>query len=659
MDYELRKAGTSQASLSASPNLADDELGHPAGLGDPAAHAAQTGPVASAVRRVLNGVDALCRAVLVAALVIELSIVLTEICSRFWFHQSLLWSDEAAKMFLSLIAFVGGALAYRARHHSTVEFITAKLPATLRISVAIGIDLLVLVVAIVVGYVSLNLLSIASMSNTPILDINSAWLMLPLTIGLALTAIFALERLIFEYQLRHVLPAAVAVAVLVGIVYIASVVPSLHLSNGTALSVMLVAFLFAVLLGLPVSYAMLLGSLMFLLVSGVAPLIAAAQNTYDGTGNFILLTLPFFIWAGLIMERGGISLRLVRFAMTLVGHMRGGLLQVVVLTIYMISGISGSKIADVVAVGSVLRRELKKQGYKPEQGAAVLASSAAMSETIPPSLAMLVLGSVAPISIGTLFIAGLLPAAVIATLLMVLNYVLSRNNGVASIPRATMPELLRATGGAVLPLVMPVIMVIGIRFGIATPTEVSAVAVLYGLVLAYAIYRAVDLKMLYTIAVESCLLAGMVLFIIAAAFSFGWTLTAANLPANLAAILHSLGDSRVVFILGSIVLLIVVGSLLEGLPALIILGPLLMPIATQYGIDIIHYSMIMILAMGVGIFIPPIGIGFYVSCTVAESRLEATTKAMLPYFVVLLIGVLVVAFVPWFTHAVPYLLQNK
>lgn len=648
-----------QASLSAGQDLMHQGLTHPAGLVDPADHVRLNGPVASTIRRVLNGLDAGCRAVLVAALVIELGIVLTEIGSRFWLHQSLLWSDEAAKLFLSLIAFVGGALAYRARHHTTVEFLTARLPAHLRVSVAIGIDVVVLVVAAVVGYVSLNLLSISSMSNTPILDINTAWLILPLTVGLTLVVIFALERLIFEYPLRQVLPVALVVALLVGLLTTASVVPSLRLSNGTALGVMLVVFLFAVLLGLPVSFAMLMGSLMFLLISGVAPLIAAAQNTFDGTSNFILLTLPFFIWAGLIMEKGGISLRLVRFAMTLVGHMRGGLLQVVVLTIYMISGISGSKIADVVAVGSVLRRELKKQGYKPEQGAAVLASSAAMSETIPPSLAMLVLGSVAPISIGTLFIAGLLPAAVIAVLLMVLNYVLSRNNGVASIPRATWPELLRASGGAVLPLIMPVIMVIGIRFGIATPTEVSAVAVLYGLVLAYLIYRAVDLKTLYTIAVDSCLLAGMVLFIIAAAFSFGWTLTAANLPANLAAILHSLGDSRIVFILGSIVLLIVVGSLLEGLPALIILGPLLMPIATQYGIDIIHYSMIMILAMGVGIFIPPIGIGFYVSCSVSESRLEATGKAMLPYFAVLMIGVLVVAFVPWFTLAVPHLLQNK
>jgi tripartite ATP-independent transporter DctM subunit len=613
--------------------------------------------VAGAAKSFLNGLDSCCRAILVAALIAELGIILTEIFSRFWFHQSLLWADEAAKMFLSLTAFVGGALAYRSRHHTTVEFLTGKLSEQSRTLVAIGIDGLILVTAVVVGKVSLDLLEIASMSNTPILDINLAWLMLPLSIGMALVAIFALERLVFEAPRQLLLPAVGAVALMIGVVYAVSSVPALHLGNGMALAVMLAAFLLAVLLGLPVSFAMLLGSLMFLLISGVAPPIAAAQNTFDGTSNFILLTLPFFIWAGLIMEKGGISLRLVRFAMALVGHMRGGLLQVVVLTIYLVSGISGSKIADVVAVGSVLRRELKKQGYAAERGAAVLASSAAMSETIPPSLAMLVLGSVAPISIGTLFIAGLLPAAVIAALLMILNYVLSRRSNMATVPRASGTELLRASGGAILPLVMPVIMVIGIRFGIATPTEVSAVAVLYGLILAFAIYRAVDLRELYAIAVECCLLAGMVLFIISAAFSFAWTLTAANLPANLAMILHSAGDSRIIFIIASIALLIVVGSLLEGLPALIILGPLLMPIATGLGMDIIHYSMIMILAMGIGIFIPPIGIGFYVSCAVSESRLEATGKAMLPYLAVLILGVLVVAFVPWVTLVIPHLLR--
>jgi tripartite ATP-independent transporter DctM subunit len=636
----------------------DGELINLPGSADPGEGPKSLGRVARRIKSALDLLDSCFRSILVMALVAELAIVLTEIFSRFWFETSLLWSDEAAKLFLSLIAFVGGALAYRARHHTTVEFFTGKLSARYRTSVAIGIDLLVLIAASMVGYISLDLLSIAATSNTPILGINAAWIIVPLTIGLTLVIIFAVERLIYDYEPRAILPSACIVAALLGIIYVISIFPALHLSSGTTLAIMLLAFLAAILLGLPVSFAMLLGSLMFLSMSGVAPLIAAAQNTVDGTNNFILLTLPFFIWAGLIMEKGGISLRLVRFAMVLVGHLRGGLLQVVVLTIYLVSGISGSKIADVVAVGSILRRELKKQGYRAEDGAAVLASSAAMSETIPPSLAMLVLGSVAPISIGTLFIAGLLPAAVIALLLMILNYVLSRHRNTAIVPRASAIEMLRASAGAILPLVMPVIMVIGIRFGFATPTEVSAVAVLYGLVLAFVIYRAVDTRALYNIAVESCLLAGMVLFIIAAAFSFAWTLTAANLPARLAAILHSVGDNATVFLIGSILLLILVGSLLEGLPALIILSPLLMPIASQYGIDIIHYSMIMILAMGVGIFIPPIGIGFYISCSVSESRLEATSAAMVPYFVVLILGVLVVAFVPSITLVVPHLLRT-
>ena len=422
---------------------------------------------------------------------------------------------------------------------------------------------------------------------------------------------------------------------------------------------MLPLFLIAVLLGLPVAFSMLLGSLFFLQITDAAPLIAAAQNTVDGTSHFILLTLPFFIWAGLIMEKGGISVRLVRFAMALVGHLRGGLLQVVVVTIYLVSGISGSKAADVVAVGSVMRSELKRQGYQAAEGAAVLSAAGAMSETIPPSIAMLVLGSVTPISIGTLFIAGLLPAAVIALFLMVSIYFFAWWRNTPRAPRANLSELLKASLGAILPLIMPVIMIVGIKFGYATPTEVSAVAVLYGLVLSVTIYRSIGIAGFFKIAAECGLLAGMVLFIIASAGSFAWTLTAANLPAVLIRILHLAGDSPTLFLIGSLVLLIAVGSLLEGLPVLIILGPLLLPIATQLGIGSIHYAMVMLLAMGIGIFIPPIGVCFYISCAVSEADVEATAKTMLPYLAVLLAGVLAVAFVPWFTHIVPYLLGDR
>ncbi|RYY12312.1 MAG: TRAP transporter large permease subunit, partial [Alphaproteobacteria bacterium] len=367
--------------------------------------------------------------VLVGGLVAELSVVVAEIALRFWFERSLLWSDEVSRLFLASVAFNGGALAYRARQHTSVEFLTRMMPRRAQALVAATIDAVVLATAATVGVLSYDFMSISGMSTTPMLQINAAWLVLPLTVGMGLMVLFAVERLLCAHARSVAVIALIGVGVAGALIYAASVSPSWQLDTDVALAGMLAVFLAAVLLGLPVSFAMLAGSAAFLLVTGVAPTIAVAQNAQDGTGNFILLTLPFFIWAGLVMERGGISLRLVRFAMALVGHIRGGLLQVVVLTIFMVSGISGSKIADVVAVGSVLRRELKARGYAPEHGAAVLAASAAMSETIPPSIAMLVLGSVAPISIGTLFIAGIAPAAVIAVLLMALNYTLARRAG--------------------------------------------------------------------------------------------------------------------------------------------------------------------------------------------------------------------------------------
>lgn len=615
----------------------------------------RAGGAASAMRSLLGVLDKAGRIVLVLALLGELCVVLFDVSIRMLFTQSLLWTEEASKLCLTTLAFLGGALAYRARHHTAIKFVTNILSPDSRQTVAAGVDAFILCASAIVIFVSLELYEIAGMSTTPILQINASWIVLPFIVGMTLVALFAAERLVFDHSTRAAMIAVpLVVIVSLAVAYIGSV-PAWRPGNGTMLTIMLILFFIAVMFGLPVSFSMLLGTILFLQVTDAAPLIAAAQNTVDGTGHFILLTLPFFIWAGLIMEKGGISLRLVRFASALVGHLRGGLLQVVVVTVYLVSGISGSKAADVVAVGSVLRRELRKQGYPPEEGAAVLSSAGAMSETIPPCIAMLVLGSVTPISIGTLFIAGLLPAAVIAVFLMIMIYILAWKRGTPRAPRASAGEFVGAMGGAILPLIMPVIMIVGIKFGIATPTEVSAIAVLYGIVLAGLIYRSIGVKSFFDIAIECGLLAGMVLFIIAAAGSFAWTLTAANLPSGLLSVMHVVGDSRVAFLIGSMVLLIIVGSLLEGLPALIILAPLLMPIANSLGIDSIHYAMVILLAMGIGIFIPPIGICFYISCAVSEAEVEATSKAMLPYLAVLILGVLAVAFVPWFTHAIPNL----
>jgi tripartite ATP-independent transporter DctM subunit len=613
--------------------------------------------VRAGIRAVVGALDRAVCMVAAAALLIELCIILIDVTQRELFHNSFLWADEASKLTLATVAFLGGAAAYRRGHHTSIRVLLDLMPAALGGGVVAALEWVVAVCCGIACYQSFALLQDNWSNLTPILQISVGWIALPLPVGMALIAIFALERLALRHSAGAVVLAGLAVAAVAGLLMTVDLTASVMAGPNASLLIMITLFFAAVLLGLPVSFAMLLATLVYLQTTDAAPLVAVPQNMVDGTGNFILLALPFFIFAGLIMERGGISLRLVRFAMALVGGARGGLLQVIVVTIYLVSGISGSKIADVAAVGSVMRGELRRHGYRPDQGAAVLAASAAMAETIPPSIAMLVLGSVTPISIGTLFLGGLLPAAVIAVCLMALIFVMAprRTDG----PVMAAGHRLRAVPGAILPLAMPVAMVAGIRFGVATPTEVSSFAVLYGLVLSVLVYRALPVRRVFALATECAATAGMVLFVLASAQSFAWVLTAANLPQHLVGLLDTAGRSATVFLIGSIVLLILIGSLLEGLPALIILAPLLLPIAAGLGIDGVQYGVVLILAMGVGAFMPPVGIGFYVACAVAESRVEAAARTMLPYLVVLVLGIVLIAFVPGITLAVPHWLGGR
>ena len=590
-----------------------------------------------------------------SALLIELGVVLVSIIGRSTVGYGPLWSDEASRLALAIIAFIGGAAAYRGAHHTAVRFITDRLPPIGRLYVGAGIEWLVLIVCLVAAWQSVGFLQDSWGNVTPILQISVGWIGLPVTAGLVLIALFAAERLLVDYAPGIASATGVVMAALTALTVWQAGAPMFADNPNTALTGMLLLFFAAILLGMPVSFGMLLATMTYLDLTDAAPVVAVPQSMVDGTGNFVLLALPFFIFAGLIMERGGISVRLVRFAMALIGKAQGGLLQVIVITIFLISGVSGSKVADVAAIGPVVRGEMKRRGYKEADGAAVLAASAAMSETIPPSIAMLVLGSVTPISIGTLFIAGILPAIVIAACLMLLIYVLARRSGhVDTMPLAG--GRLSTIPGAILPLIMPVAMVLGIKFGIATPTEASSLAVIYGVVLSVFVYRAISLRSVLTLAGACAGSAGMVLFVLSSASAFAWVLTAANLPQALVDLLATIGTGRIAFMAGSVVLLIVIGSLLEGLPALIILAPLLLPIAARMGVNPVQYGITLILAMGVGAFIPPIGVGFYVSAAVAGSDLESAARTMVPYAIVLVMAVLLIAFVPGITMLVPSLL---
>ncbi|HUN98000.1 MAG TPA: TRAP transporter large permease subunit [Bradyrhizobium sp.] len=600
----------------------------------------------------LRYIDFAAEALVVAALLGELVLVLANVAARVFFASSFLWMDEIARLALSILAFIGGAVAYRRRDHAFVRVILSRLPPDGERACLALAQVVVLFVAAITGYVSLEFLSSSWGEYTPIFQMPAALIALPLPIGMALLTIYAATGLWRDHGMMAVWTAA-AFGIVVTLAALTRDVWLPWLGDDAAIIAALGLFFVAILAGVPVGFVLLLSTATYLWGTGTASLVVLPQTMVNGTGSFILLAVPFFILAGLVMERGGISIRLVRFIHALVGHMQGGLLQVTVASMYLVSGLSGSKPADVAAVGTVMRDELRER-HSAAEGTAVLAAAAVMGETVPPSIAMLIVGSITSVSVGAMFIGGLIPAAVMAICLMVLIYVRARSSGAQRTPRASAAVMARAGLGAILPLLMPASLLAGILFGIATPTEISALAVVYGLLLSAILYREMSWQTFIRIVIDTAALTGVLLFIFAAASSFSWTLTVAYLPQRLVALLQSVGNSQTIFMLCSIVLLILVGVLLEGLPSLNVLAPLLIPIAGKLGLSELHYALVLIIAMGIGGFMPFAGVGFYVCCAVMRCDIETASRAMLPYLIMLIAGLLFVAGVPWFTLALPH-----
>jgi tripartite ATP-independent transporter DctM subunit len=601
--------------------------------------------------KVLRAIEFVAQTIVIVALLAELVLVLANVFDRTYFRRSFLWADEAARLSLSILAFIGGAVAYRRREHAFVRILHNLVPLPVERTCLALSDIVVLFVVALTSIASVQFIASGWGELTPVLQLPAALIALPLPLGMGLLAVFALDNL-----RRH----SASVSWGVGFIFAALLIAACltrdlwlpYLAGDAAIFVALTLFFAMIFAGVPVGFVLLLATATYLWAADAGPFVVLPQTMVNGTGNFILLAIPFFILAGLIMERGGISVRLVRFIHTLVGHWRGGLLQVTVASMYVVSGLSGSKPADVAAVGTVMRDQLRER-HGAGEGAAVLAASAIMGETVPPSIAMLIVGSITSVSVGAMFIGGVMPAAVIALCLMILIYARARRAGITRTPRAPLRTMVEAGLGAVLPLMMPAILLGGILLGIATPTEIAAFAVLYGLALAMGLYREMSLTAFVRTVRDTAALTGVLLFIFAAASGFSWTLTVAYLPQRLVELLHAIGGSTNIFILGSIVLLILVGVLLEGLPSLNVVAPLLIPIAGKLGLSEMHYALVLIIAMGIGGFMPLAGVGFYVCCAIMRCDIEQASRAMLPYLIVALAGLLLVAFVPWFALALP------
>ncbi|MDB4895905.1 MAG: sialic acid transporter permease protein SiaT [Firmicutes bacterium] len=592
--------------------------------------------------------------VLNVSLLCELAVLFGNIVARVLFHTSLLWSGEIAQLVLTILAFVGGALAFQRGQHQAVQAVVQRMSQRWQTVCAVLANWLVCALALLAGALTIPLMQTRWHTYTPVLQMSQGWFILPMTIGMAVLAYFALARLWQQ-------PRGTVLAIGIGVLAAFLILLYAHGQWGPwnqgsgILWVSLALGVVLLVIGLPIGFTLPIAAFLYVYGMGAASPKVVPQTMQSGVNSFVLLAIPFFVLAGYLMTEGGLSQPLAEFVQSLVGHLRGGLLQVIIVTTYIFSGISGSKLADVAAVGTTLKGVLEKEGYKPAESVSVLAAAAVMGETVPPSIAMLVLGSVTTVSMGALFVAGILPAVVMAICLMVLVWVRAYIEGRKPGPRVPFRQRGRLTLKALPALLVPVILVGGILTGIATPTEVSSFAVLYALVVAVIFYRKINLRKFWKVLCDTSAMTGMILFIVSSGNAFSWALTRANLPAKIAEGLKAAGGSSWLFLLLTVITLVFMGAALEGLPALLIFGPLLMPVAQQFGIDLLQYGIVLILAMGLGSFCPPIGIGLYVACSIGGATMEETTRHIWPYILVLLIGVLLVAFVPWFSLVLPHL----
>jgi tripartite ATP-independent transporter DctM subunit len=417
--------------------------------------------------------------------------------------------------------------------------------------------------------------------------------------------------------------------------------------------VLSLVFLVLLLLNVPVSFAMGLASIAAIVWQGRTPLNTVVTQMVAGMDSFPLMAIPFFILAGELMERAGISERLVNLAKALVAHVRGGLGMVVIVAEYLFSGISGSTAADISAIGSMLIGPMERAGYHKGEAIAIVCAATAMGILVPPCIFMIVLASMTNQSIGAMFVAGFLPAVVIAIGLVAYVYWRAGRLGIPRAPRASLRNVLRALADGVIAMVMPLIIFGAIFGGITTVTEAAVVAVLYAAIVGLVVYRRFRLRDLRAILLASSINTAMIMLLVGVATGFSWILTVERVPQAVAAIVTGISSSPWIFLLVSNLIFIVFGAILEGLPALIVFVPVMYPIATQLGIDPLHYGILVIASIGIGIFLPPIGVGLFIACAIGRMNMIDAARYMLPYLGILIVGLLVVTAVPWFTLVLP------
>jgi len=576
--------------------------------------------------------------------VVEIVILASSVFFRYVLRAPLSWTDELATLGLVWLAMLGTVVAYHRGEHIRLAALSRRVSAVVADVLEAISCAVVCIFALELAYPTYKLFVLEAIDLTPSLGIPRSYEVLPIGVGLGLIFLMSLARL-GELDRRAVMGSVLGTLVLAGAIWLER---GAFAGLGNAnLIIFFVGFVGVfVAIGIPIAFAFGVGTLSYLAVVTTVPLNTVVGRMDEGMSSLVLLAVPMFIFLGSIMESSGIAERLVAAIASLFGHLRGGLNVVLVAAMYLVSGISGSKFADMAAVAPVLFPDMERRGYRRPEMIALLATSGAMAETIPPCLVLIVIGSVTGVSIGALFTAGLLPAVVCSIALIAVALLFGRNQNIAVAPRATLRQIGIAMVAAIPGLLLPVIIRSAVVGGVATATEVSVVGILYTLLVGFAIYRELDWRVLYPGLLNTAALSGAILFIIGTATAMSWALTQSGFAAQLASLLAHAPGGRIGVLFISIAMFVVLGSVLEGIPAIVLFGPLLFPIATAAGIDEVHYAICVVLAMGVGLFSPPLGVGFFGACAIGKAEPEQTMAAMVPYLGALIVSLAVIALFP-------------
>lgn len=421
------------------------------------------------------------------------------------------------------------------------------------------------------------------------------------------------------------------------------------------LVIFIVSLFVFLLIGVPVAFCLGLAALVMMGLQNFGYEVLV-QKMVGGIDSFPLLAVPFFMLAGEIMNTGGIAKRIIKLSNALVGHVTGGLGMVNIVASMFFGGISGSSVADTAAIGGLLIPSMKEDGYDADFSAAVTASSSTMGIVIPPSIPMILFGLISGVSVVKMFLGGIIPGIMIGFSLLILTYIISKRRNYPKGDRFSINRVVDALKESVWAILLPVIIIGGIISGYFTPTEAAVVAVVYALIVSLLIYKELKIKDLPKILIDTGKTTGIVMFVAGAAMVVAWLLTVVRIPQSIAATILSISENPFVVLLIINFFLLLVGSVMDLTPALLILGPVLLPVAKAVGIDPVFFGVMMVINLGIGLVTPPVGTILYISCGIAKISLERITKAMLPFLItqvaVLLLIIIFPQLVLWIPNAI-------